>query len=309
MLEINKVHNGDCLELMKDIETGSVDLILCDPPYGIVKNIGSSNVSHGMTGKTSWDEVIDTEKLFIEYERILRENGTLILFSQEPYTSKLRTYNQYNLEFSYSLYWKKDHFANALIAKKAPVSYVEDISVFHKKYDTQRVNDLRNYFEKLHNFIGLPKAEIVKMVGQKVDHVLRYGSTQFKLCKKETYIELIEKFNIHMFEGFKTYEELEDMNNKYAKVFNLKDSKFKSNILEYKKDYDGFHPTQKPVSLFEDLINTYTDEGSLVLDNCSGSGTTAIACININRNFICIEKDIDYFNKSINRVSSHKISC
>lgn len=128
-METTLIHD-DCLESMKKIPDGSIDMILCDPPYGIMKGAGLDGWDNQ---STSWDDRLNTQILFTEYERILRENGIAILFSQEPYTSELRKQKHPNFEFAYPLIWKKDHFANALIAKKAPVSYFEDLSVFYKK--------------------------------------------------------------------------------------------------------------------------------------------------------------------------------
>ena len=111
---------GDCLELMKDIPNGSVDLILCDLPYGTIGGMGKGIKKYERLEKSrKWDKQIDTNKLFKQYERILRENGIIVLFSQEPYTSKLRTYKINNIEFLYPLIWKKNHFANCLFSKKS----------------------------------------------------------------------------------------------------------------------------------------------------------------------------------------------
>lgn len=292
---------GDCLELMKDIPDGSVDMILCDLPYG---NMKGAKLDGWDSVTTDWDTVIDSHLLFGQYERILRENGVAILFSQEPYTSAMRTHKQYNLEFSYPLFWKKDHFANALIAKKAPVSYIEDMSVFHKKYDRQGVNELREYFRVLFKWIGATKKNLIETMGQRVDHAFRFDSMQFKLCTEETYSDLISTFGIDKFESFKTFDELLDLNYKYSRTFNLEGNKYKPNLLEFKKDYEGLHPTQKPVALFEYLIKTYTNEGETVLDNCMGSGTTGVACKNLNRKFIGIELDETYFNLAKERIES-----
>ena len=297
-----EIKQGDCLELMKDIPDGSVDMILCDPPYG---NMKGAQLDGWKNAITEWDTVIDTEPLFSAYERVLRENGVIILFSQEPYTSRLRTFRQYNVEFSYPLFWRKDHFANALIAKKAPVSYVEDISVFHKKYDRQGINELREYFRNLFYWIGITKRELISEIGQRVDHAFRFDSMQFKLCTKETYEALKGEFRIDKFEEFKDYSELMELNEKYKRTFNLEGANYKSNILDFKKDYEGLHPTQKPVALFEYLVKTYTNEGDLVLDNCMGSFTTAIACLNTKRNFIGFELDKNYFKIGSERLEKH----
>ena len=225
---------GDCLEIMKDIPDGSIDLILCDLPYGTMKG---ASLDGWKNQTTYWDIQLDINKMFIEYERILRENGILILFSQEPYTSKLRTYKQDNIEFTYPLIWKKNHFANCLFSKKAPVNYFEDLSVFYKKYDTNNSNELRKYFKDLKNYIGKNKKEIINILGQKADHTFRTDSMQFKICTEQTYNEMIEKLNIDKWDKFKKYIELKKINKKYEKIFNLpNNSKIKSNILEYKKE-------------------------------------------------------------------------
>ena len=295
-----KLMQGDCLELMKDIPDGSVDMILCDPPYG---NMKGTKLDGWVNATTEWDTAIDSHLLFEQYERILRENGVAILFSQEPYTSTIRTHKQYNLEFSYPLFWKKDHFANALIAKKAPVSYVEDMSVFHKKYDRQGVNELREYFRALFEWIGVTKTNLIETMGQRVDHAFRFDSMQFKLCTEETYSDLISAFSIDKFESFKTFDELLNLNYEYSRTFNLEGNKYKPNLLEFKKDYEGLHPTQKPIALMEYLIKTYTNEGETVLDNCMGSGTTGVACKNLNRNFIGVELDEEYFKIATERIN------
>lgn len=295
-----ELKQGDCLELMKTIPSGSVDMILCDLPYGTMKGAGLD----GWTNQTTeWDEVIDTKKLFHEYERILRRNGVAILFSQEPYTSELRTHNQSNIEFAYPLIWKKDHFANALIAKKAPVSYFEDLSVFIKVYDSQLLNPLRDYAAAILNFLGITKKQVIEKIGQKADHFFRVDSMQFCLCTKGTYQELIDIFHIDEMEGFKTYEECFEIERTFKRTFNLPEgSKFIGNVLEFKKDYQGLHPTQKPVSLLECLVKTYTNEGDTVLDNCMGSGSTGVACVNTCRNFIGMELDEGYFEIAQKRI-------
>lgn len=120
---------GDCLEKMDELinEGVRVDLILCDPPYGNMKGAGLDGWKNSTT---EWDTAIEPKEIFIRADKLLRENGILILFSQEPYTSQLRTQTITNLPFCYPMIWKKDHFANALISKKAPVSYFEDTMYF-----------------------------------------------------------------------------------------------------------------------------------------------------------------------------------
>ena len=206
--------------------------------------------------------------------------------------------------FSYRCIWLKDHFANSLIAKKAPVSYFEDICVFSKLHDTDGLHPLREYSKHIIDFIGLNKKQIIEKVGQRADHFFRIDSTQFSLCTEKTYSELISVFGIDKMKGFMTFKELEKINSAFNSVFNLdQGAKFKSNVFEYKKDYSGLHPTQKPVALLEDLIKTYSNEVDTVLDFTAGSMSTAIACINTNRKGIMIEKDEHHFKVGSDRVA------
>ena len=299
------LRRGDCLELMKSIPDGSVDFILCDLPYGTMKGAALDGWNKE---KTEWDERLDTVHLFREYERILRRNGVAILFSQEPYTAELRSHKATNIEFAYPLIWEKDHFANALIAKKAPVSYFEDISVFFKVHDSQLLNPLRDYSALLLKYIGKNKKEIIEQIGQRADHFFRVDSMQFSLCTEKTYQELIDRFGIDRMDGFKTYAECEEIERTFKRTFkrtfNLPDgSKFIGNVLKFKKDYQGFHPTQKPVALLEYLVKTYTNEGDLVLDNCMGSGSTGVACINTGRRFIGMELEQRFFEIAVRRIA------
>src|SRR5690625_4991461 len=144
MNNVVNLYKGDCLTEHERIESGSVDLILCDPPYGTVEGLGDGVSNHGMKGKTAWDMALDPSDLFEIANRILRRNGKLVLFSQEPYTSRLITEAIPNLPFNYRMIWEKDHFANSLIAKKAPVSYYEDILVFSKDYDVNNLQDRKS---------------------------------------------------------------------------------------------------------------------------------------------------------------------
>jgi site-specific DNA-methyltransferase (adenine-specific) len=137
----------------------------------------------------------------------------------------------------------------------------------------------------------------MKTCGTCVDHVLRTKLTQFALCSKQAYDELINKYGINDMKGFTLFDELVEINSALNRVFNLwEGNKFKSNILKYKKDYQGLHPTQKPVLLLEDLIKTYSNKGDTVLDFAMGSGSTGVACLNTGRNLIGIEMDENYFN-------------
>ena len=310
IMNYDYIEQGDCLELMQSIPDGCIDMVLCDLPYGTIKGAALDGWKNQTT---QWDERLDTEMLFKQYERILRRNGTAILFSQEPYTSEMRSHKAENMEFAYPLVWKKDHFANALIAKKAPVSYFEDISVFYKKYDSQLLNPLRVYFEKVMAHIGLASIkDINKALGhRRAEHTFYVDTLQFALCTEKTYQELIDRFGINTMDGFKTFAECEEVENKFKRTFNLPEgSRFMGNVLEFKKDYQGLHPTQKPVALLEYLIRTYTNENEIVLDNCMGSGSTCVAAVNTNRHYIGFELDSKYFdiaNERIQEAMQNKI--
>ena len=300
---------GDCLIQSDKIESGSVDLILTDLPYGTVTNIASSDsVKHGMQNKTNWDCVIETEKIYEIANRILRKNGKMILFAQQPFTTELISKQIANLPFNYSMIWEKDHFANALIAKKAPVNYYEDVLVFSKKHDLEGLHPLRLYFKNVMEFIGLNLKQINAKLGhRRAEHCFYLDSTQFGLCTEKTYLELINVFGIDKVNEFKTFKALKYIEFKYESRFNLwEGKKYKSNILKYKKDYTGYHPTQKPVLLLEDLIKTFSNENDLVVDLTMGSGSTMVACQNTNRNGIGIEMDENYFKIATDRVNQNK---
>jgi site-specific DNA-methyltransferase (adenine-specific) len=301
-----KLLKGDCLIESDKIESGSVDLILTDLPYGTVKDI--KNVNHGMSGKCDWDVVIDTDKVMEVANRILRRNGKMVLTSQQPFTNELINKAHKNLPFNYGMIWEKDHFANALTAKKAPLNYYEDVLVFSKQDDIEGLHPLREYSLKLKEWIGFNCSQINNKLGNRsavhfFSNSYNQFYNQFKICNEKTYKSLIELFRIDRFEHFLTYEELKKKHSVYLSTFNLwEGKKYKSNILKYKKDYDGHHPTQKPVLLLEDLIKTFSNENDLVVDLTMGSGSTGVACKNTNRNFIGIEQDDKYFEIAKNRI-------
>lgn len=302
-IEKNTIYNMDCLEGMKHIPDGSIDMVLCDPPYGTVKGL---NMESWEDHKCQWDVVIDHKQMLDQYDRILRTGGCLILFGQEPFTSNIIVNAHKNLPLSYRMVWVKNHYANHLSCKKAPVNYYEDIVVFHREYDTLNQHPLREYAKKVLDYCGVTATQINTALGhKKTDHFMRYKSIQFALCSEKTYEQFTEKFNLTQMDGYKSYQELKDINNKFLRVFNLYGQKIKSNVLYFKKESKSLHPTQKPVALFEDLIKTYTNEGDLVLDNCMGSGTTAIACMNTKRNYIGFEKDQAFFDIANDRIKNH----
>lgn len=299
--------HGDCLELMKNISDGSVDLVLTDPPYGTMKGAALDGWKNQTT---EWDTAIEPVNIFEQISRVLRQNGKAILFSQEPYTSRLITSAIPSLPFAYRAMWYKNVHANALLAKTAMVSRYEDICIFTKPHDAECTNELRDYFKKVLEFIGAKSCKKInsRLGHRKAEHCFYVtgkgkGSTQFSLCTEQTYNEIVSVFGIDKMEGFLPYDELSRLNEKYTATFNLwQGGKSKSNVLEYKKDNDGYHPTQKPVALLEDLIQTYSNEGETVLDFTMGSGSTGVACVKTNRQFIGIELDEGYFNTAKKRI-------
>jgi len=301
-MEVNKIICGDCLKEHEKVESGSVDLILTDLPYGIM---------NGLNG-IDWDFDIEPKRIYEIANRILRPNGKMTLFSQEPYTSDLIKNSIRNIPFSYRAIWEKDNFANALLCKGAMVGFFEDILIFSKRYDAdiEAIHPLRPYFKLLMDFIGLNLKQINNKLGhRRAEHTFYIDSTQYELCTDKTYQELIDMFSINKMQGFKKYAELKIIDDKFKtdlpSTFNLwEGNKYKSNILKYKKDYNGYHPTQKPILLLEDLIKTFSNEGDLVVDLTAGSGSTAVACINTKRNYIIIENKEKYVEIARNRINA-----
>ena len=307
---------GDCLEKMKDIPDGSVDMVLADPPYG--------------TTACKWDSVIPFEPLWEQYKRIIKGNGAIVLTASQPFTSALVMSNI--KDYSHNWVWIKNKVTKFLSVKTQPLSKTEDILVFYQQYDDTFTDWRRRYFKKLLEFIGKNKKYIVENLGQGLDHCFRYDSRQFSVPTKENYQLLDNEFIISNFSEYKQYQEIQNVpraynpqgivkfevkklcNGKKKKengVYNFECDKYKqeftnypTNVLEFNTDI-GLHPTQKPVALFEYLIKTYTNEGETVLDNCMGSGTTGVACKNLNRNFIGIELDPEYFKIAEKRINEN----
>lgn len=298
-----QLHHGDCLDIMPTLAPGSIDLIVCDPPYGTIKGMTTHSWSDDTT---HWDTAIEPEALFTACERVLRVNGTLVLFAQEPYTSRLITQAHGNLPFSYRMAWKKEHFGNPLIARSAPVSYFEDILVFFKKYETNLRNPLREYSRRVKAFTGATAAQVGRVLGHGgANHFWRADSVQFSLPTRSTYDQLTAAYNLSAMPGFMTYDEMKHSEMALpGRVFRLPPGRnHKSNVLEYARDRDKYHPTQKPVALLEDLIQTWSNPGDTVLDFTMGSGSTGVACIRAGRQFIGIEKEQKYFDIAADRIA------
>jgi DNA modification methylase len=252
MLELNHLYNMDCLEGMKLIDDKSIDMILCDLPYG--------------TTKCKWDVVIPFKPLWEQYERVIKDNGAIVLFGKEPFSSQLRVSN---LDmYRYDWIWVKDTKSNFMQANHQPLNNIELISVFGKGY--------------------------VRSIKDKVMMTYNPQFTEGKEYKLPKVSKTTDLFGENHKNGvYKHYDR--DTSKRYP-----------YNIIQFNMDKPKVHPTQKPVALFEYLIKTYTNEGETVLDNCMGSGTTAIACINTNRQYIGFELDTGYFNIATERIENHK---
>lgn len=229
-----KLLYGDCLELMKDIPDKSIDMILCDLPYGVTQN--------------AWDKKIPLNMLWEQYDRIIKVNGAIVLHCQQPFTAELIMSNK--KMFKYCWTWYKKQCSGFLNAKKQPLRNCEDIAVFYRKqciYNPQ----------------------------------MRKGKPQLKNTggKSTNYNDFT--FQPHISELY-----------------------YPTTMLEFPLPrFKNGHPTQKPVPLLEYLIKTYTNEGETVLDNCMGSGSTGVASVNTNRNFIGMELDENYFKIAQERIS------
>ena len=238
ILEINKIYNEDCLEGMKHIDDKSIDMILCDLPYGTTHN--------------KWDSIIPLDKVWEQYNRIIKDGGAMVFTGQGLFSVNLiKSNEQY---YRYTLIWEKTKAGGFLNAKRMPLQAHEDILVFYKKLPTYNPQMIE----------GKPytKKAVTNGDGKNYGKFDRVGTV------------------------------------------NINDgTRYPRSVIKISNDNHGsLHPTQKPTLLFEYLIKTYTNENEIILDNCMGSGTTAIACINTNRNYIGFEKDTTYCDLANKRI-------
>ena len=314
-IELDKIYLGDCLTESDKIESSSIDLILTDLPYGIAKTLGKGIERYKNSSNSAWDNVIEPEKIYKIANRILRKNGKMILFAQQPFTTQLIKNAIHNIPFSYTMFWDKLHFANCLSAKKAPVNYMEEILVFSKNEDTEKMHPLRKYFYSEYEKTQLTFKEINRDYlkttfdggGGMAYNILCCTRLYFTMPTQEIYSKLQKTGHFK-----RDYTELKQIDNeyktKYLSTFNLwQGNKYKSNILKYKKDYNGYHPTQKPLLLLEDLVKTFSNENDTVVDLTMGSGSTIVACINTNRRYLGFELDTGYFNIAKQRIKASSV--
>ena len=231
--------HGDCLEVMKEIPDKSIDMILCDLPYGT-------------TSKNKWDIVIPFDGLWKAYNRIVKDNGAILLFGQPPFSSELIVSNK--KMFRYEWIWQKTLPQGFLNANRMPLRASENIMVFYKR---------------------LPTYNPQKWKGKPYDKGLNGGNLT------TNYGDFGESLSV-----------------------NKTGMRFPVNVIKFSNanHQNIFHPTQKPVALLEYLIRTYTNENDIILDNCMGSGSTGVACVNTGRDFIGIELDNNYFQIAEKRI-------
>lgn len=249
---MTRLYQGDCLELMKDIPDGTVDMVLCDLPYGVL-NKGNPNAA--------WDKILPISDLWREYLRVAKENAAIVLFASGMFTADLMQSNK--KLWKYNLVWKKGNRPTGFLnAKKQPLRITEDICVFYRKQPTY--NPQFSMGPKVHRRGG---------AGNAVGQAGRNG------C----------------YGNFARTESV------------LTNEKYPLNLVDIPKEHpQKYHPTQKPVDLLQWLIKTYTNPGEVVLDNCMGSGSTGVACVNTGREFIGMELDPGYFDIAVERIALAK---
>ena len=300
MIDLRK---GDCLIESDKIQSGSVDLILTDLPYGTMEGQSKTGIYHNGEEKHEWDSIIDTDKIMQLANRILRKNGKMILFAQEPFTRELINKAIPNLPFNYRAIWLKDTLGSFMRSKSALLYRTEDILIFSKTHDLERSHPLIDYFMSELSKTGMNQSDVNRLLGNKMGGHYFTNGVQFCVPTESNYTKLQETGYFQ-----KPYTEIKEIDNQFKKqfasTFNLwEGGKYKDNVFEYKRDRDNFHPTQKPVLLLEDLIKTFSNENDLVVDLTMGSGTTGVACVNTNRNFIGIELDDKYFEIAKQRIN------
>lgn len=239
-LELNRIYQRECIAGMQMIPDKSIDMILCDLPYGTTRN--------------KWDSIIPLDSLWTQYERIIKDNGAIVLTAQTPFDKVLGASNLKLLKYEWI--WQKDAGTGFLNAKKMPLKDHENVLVFYKKlptYNPQMRTGFKPYETK------------------KGHHGSNYGADKGAVTKSEG-------------------------------------ERYPLTTVKFNRDSDKLHPTQKPVSLFEYLIRTYTNEGEIVLDNCMGSGTTAVASVRTNRNFIGFELEREYVEIANKRLDNEGVA-
>ena len=260
MIELDKIYNEDCLIGMKRIPDKSIDSIICDLPYGVL---------HKDNPNAQWDRVIPFSPLWEQYERIIKDDGAIVLFAQGLFTIDLINSNR--KLWRYNLIWDKGRATGFLNANRMPLRCHEDICVFYKS--------LPVYNPQME--IGIPSHSRGKGIHKETNQC--YG--KYKVGKAYDYDKGIKKV-----EPTRTNE------------------KFPMSIIRIRKEHESstWHPTQKSVDIIRYLIRTYTNVGGVILDNCMGSGTTAVAAIREKRHFVGFELNKEYFDKAEKRIKDEQ---
>lgn len=249
-MEKDVIYNVDCLIGMRDIPDNSIDMILCDLPYG-------------KTGR-SWDTMIPFEPLWEQYKRIIKDNRAIVLFGKEPFSSKLRLSNEE--WFKYDIIWDQNAVTGFTNAKLKPLTRHEVISVFS-------------------------------------NGVTANGSKNNMIYNPQGLIRIDKVNSTHRKEGLNSYER-ECLHRTPTRIQEY--TNYPTTIVKFSREKHFIHPTQKPLALLEYLIQTYSNEGELILDNCMGSGSTAIAALKTNRHFIGYELEEEYYNLTIQRILNYE---
>lgn len=309
---------GDCRDRLGELPEGVADLVLIDPPYGTIK--GCKNMEAWNNGAAvDRDDAIPPEELLAMVGWLLRKNGKALVFCQEPYTSRLVRAGVAGVPFGFRAIWKKNSPGICLGAAKSLVSYFEDIAIFqriHPKHDFQGMDPSRPYFAQVQAWIGKSIKQVNAEAGhRKLGHTFYHNSTQFQLCGRELYRELVERYGLESMPGFQPWDVLNDqssayrdelvrsMNEDFPSTFNLPEgAKSKGNVFDYAKDPDKLHPTQKPVALLMGLVETFSRPGDLVVDFTMGSASTGVACHRTGRRFVGVERDPIIYQTGLERL-------
>lgn len=309
-----KLYKGDCLEVMKNIPNKSINLVIIDPPYNI--------------GKAKWDKWDTVEdyvdfmgKVFLEIQRVLKDNGSFYFFHNDfLQIVELQNYINKNTDFIFKqlLVWDKFNGSkwnqlNAIVYSEGNRNYPKqaEYCLYYTfqdgtglKIDTNNFKSLRDYSKQIQDYIGLKLNQINSKLGhRKAEHFFYHSSTQWELCVEETYNELIKVFNIDKYEGFKPYKELRQEYEELRYTFN---NQGLPSVLQHEPVKQNGHITPKPTDILEKIIKTSSNKGDIVLDCFMGSGSTGVACLNTNRRFIGIELDEKYFNIAKERIENNK---
>ena len=302
--------NGDCLSLMQDVADNSIDLILCDLPYG--------------TTACTWDTIIPFDLLWEHYNKILKETGTIILFGSQPFTSKIIMSNYDN--FRYEYIWVKNNCSNFQLSQNQPLKYHENICVFYNDIIQTCFADIMKEEMIKHNLVqkdlqmlcpsknGNPTGWVSnKLTGKQIPTAEQWELICGVFGIENKYDELLDKLKCHTYnQDTKKIIRQQSNKGKAGSLGHLSTNKeyyvqtetdFPKSVLYFNRESNIYHPTQKPIDLLKFLIKTHSNKGDIVLDNCMGSGSTGVASVLLDRNFIGMEIEEKYFKIAKERIN------